>query len=400
MITLNQGPLQNIRVLDIGRFIAGPVTATILAEFGADVIKIEKPVVGDELRKMGPIEAGKEPAWWLMEGRNKRCITLDIATRQGQEVLFKLVKDCDILIENFKPKTMERWGLGVDVLQGINPSLIVLRTSGYGQSGSRSGDAGLNTAAEAMGGLRHLVGYPGDTPLRPGVSMADYLAALFGAIGVLAALHERETVSGKGQWIDNSLYEAVLRVLEWTAVSYSQGGGVRDRAGASDTGAAPARAYPTGDSRWIAIAVGSDGLFKKFAEAMDKDDLSTSDRFETNAARVRNEKELSKIISDWTLNNKAQYIEETLRSAGVPACIVMSIDNIIKDPHVAERKSFVNVTTETGDQVIMQGITPRLSRTPGLVTHAGQSIGSSNDDVYLEYLSNEEYAELQKKGII
>lgn len=396
----NTLPLSGIKVLDIGRFIAGPVSATFLAEFGAEVIKIERPRIGDELRRMGPAAEQYQSAWWLVEGRNKRLITLDFTKEEGRDILLELIEQNDVLIENFRPGTLERWGLSPEDLLERYPRLIVLRTSGYGQNGKRASDAGLNTAAEAMGGLRYLVGYPNDTPLRPGVAVADYLGALFGALGVLLALYERDVISGRGQWIDNALYEGVLRILEWTIPWFSQTGEIRQRSGPSDAGVAPARAYRTKDGNWVAIAIGSDDLFVRLATAMGAPKMAISNKFACNKDRVLNEKELSTLVESWTLTKTTKQVERILREASVPVCRVNSVAEIVEDEHIKERQALVTLDIGAGNEIMMQGVTPRLSRTPGVVTHAGRKIGYNNDEIYGSLLPPGQYQRLIDNGLI
>lgn len=396
------GPLRGLTVFDIGRFVAGPVSATILGEFGARVIKFEKPGHGDELRHLGPAIHTDASAWWALEGRNKETVSLDLGHEAGQAAFRSMVAHADVVVENFRPGTLERWGLDFETLSSVNPRLILLRTSGYGQFGPYRLLPGLNTAGEALGGLRYIVGYPDRPPSRPGVAIADYTAALTGAIGVLMALYERDARqgSGRGQWIDNTLYEAVMRIMEWTFVAYDQHGTIRERVGAESAGTVPARAYLSKDKHWVGIAAASDKLFGQLAAAIGQPGLATDDRFLTNAARVAHRSKLDEILERWAAEHEAEEIVSLLQARGVPVNLVYSVAEIFKDPHVAERSSLVPVPGEDGKPIMMQAVVPRLSRTPGLAQWAGRHQGSDTATVFSEWLDAETIETLSRAGVI
>ena len=293
-------PLEGVRVIDAGRFIAGPVTATLLAEFGADVIKIERPGTGDELRKLGWQKDSKS-LWWSVEARNKRSITLDLGHPSGRELFRRLVADADVVIENFRAGTLERWNLGWDELRALNPRLIMVRTSGYGQTGPYRERPAFNTTAEAFGGLRYLIGEPDRAPARAGIALGDYAGAIFGAIGVLVSLYERDAKgSGEGQMVDNALYEAVMRLTEYTIPAYAHLGRIRERVGAGASGTVPARAFMTQDDRWVALSAASDRIFVALCSALEMPELAEDERFVTNARRVENVEAINAILESWT----------------------------------------------------------------------------------------------------
>jgi formyl-CoA transferase len=390
MLDQPNGPLSGLTVFDIGRFVAGPVTATILGEFGARVIKFEKLPKGDEIRQLGPaIEEGS--AWWAVEGRNKETVTLDLSEEKGQELFKRLVPKADVVVENFRPGRLEAWGLGYETLAGLNSRLILLRTSGYGQSGPYRLFPGLNTAGEALGGLRYIMGDPDRPPTRPGIALADYTAAFMGAVGVLISLYERDRLggSGRGQWIDNTLYESVMRLMEWTFVAYHQSGTVRERIGAGSAGTVPARAYQSKDSKWVGVAAAGDQLFARLAAAIGRADLARDERFATNTARVANRTEIDKIIGEWVAKYDAAQVVKTLREAQVPTNPVCSVADIFVDEHISERESLIHTKLPSGRDVMMQTVVPRLSRTPGGIRWAGRPLGSDTHSVLADLLGKE-----------
>ncbi len=339
MSTAGAGPLSGITVVDLGRFVAGPVTASLLSDFGARVIKVERPVEGDEIRRLGPL-LPQGSAWWAVEGRNKECITLNLSRPKAREIfLERLLPMADVLVENFRPGTLEQWDLGYDVMAQRNPRLILLRTSGYGQHGPYRMLPGLNTAGEALGGLRYIVGEPDRPPARPGISLADYSAAFTGAIGVLVALYERDGArpSGRGQAIDNTLYEAVMRIMEWTFAAYDRLRLVRERVGAGSYGTVPARAYLSGDSKWVGIAASGEPLFRRLAAAIGQPGLVDDERFATNERRMRNREAIDAIVAAWAEARTAAEIVQSLQAAAVPVNLVYSAADVFEDPHVAAR---------------------------------------------------------------
>lgn len=402
MNTQNGGPLSGVTVLDLGRFVAGPVTATLLAEFGARVIKVERPGVGDELRRLGPILPGGS-SWWLVEGRNKECVTLNLSNPRGREIFLRhLLPMADVVIENFRPGTLEGWGLGYEEMAQLNAGVILLRTSGYGQYGPYRLLPGLNTAGEALGGLRYIVGEPGQPPSRPGISLADYTAGFTGTIGVLVALLERDRQGGppRGQWIDNTLYEAVMRLMEWTFVAYDQLGMVRERIGAGSAGTVPARAFLSRDNRWVGIAASGETLFRRLMRAIGREELGEDERFRDNERRIRNRAEIDAIIEEWAGARDHSEIVGVLRAAGVPVNLVYSARDVFEDQHIAERQSIVRVPDDRFGEIAMQNVVPRLSRTPGAVRWPGRALGADNTQIYSAWFSEVELSDLATQGVI
>jgi crotonobetainyl-CoA:carnitine CoA-transferase CaiB-like acyl-CoA transferase len=398
----SRGPLAGIRVLDLGRFVAGPVAATILGEFGAEVIKLERPIYGDDLRRLGWSKNGHS-LWWSVEARNKESITLNLADPRGADLLTKLSEHVDVIVENFRPGTLERWGISIEELSKRNRRLIVLRTSGYGQTGPYSHQPAFNTAVESLGGLRYIMGEPDRPPARPGIALGDYTGALLGAIGVLLALYERDGLgSGQGQWIDNAIFEAVLRITEYTIPAVGHLGKVRERIGGESVGTVPARSFQSRNGTWIGVSAASEGMFARLCIAIDRADLIEDPRSVTNSVRIANAEWLHAIIGDWIAERDSDEVLRILNLASVSASEVLSADRVIKDPHVIARQSVVNVEDPLLGSTLMQNVTPRLSRTPGHINHAGPVLGSANERIYtgLLGLTPGEITEMQSNGVI
>lgn len=396
------GPLAGITVLDLGRFVAGPVAATILGEFGARVIKVEKPVVGDDLRRLGWSKDGNS-LWWSVEGRNKDSITLDLSKPAGRAILLRLVDHADVVVENFRAGTLERWGMGWDELTARNERLILLRTSGYGQTGPYSQRAAFNTAVESLGGLRYIMGESDRPPARPGIALGDYSGALTGVIGVLLALYSRDgSGDGRGQWIDNALYESVMRITEYTIPAVHHLGRVRERIGSESVGTVPARAFQCSDGIWVGLSAANDQMFGRLAHAMQMPDLIVDPRSATNAVRIQNSAWLHGVIEDWVSARPSAEVLKLLDKAEVSISEVLSADRLIQDPHVLARQSVVEVEDPLLGTTLMQNVAPRLSRTPGHINHAGPVLGSSNEDIYsgLLNLTDDELDELRNTGVI
>lgn len=396
------GPLAGIRVLDIGRFIAGPVAATLLGEFGAEVIKIERPRVGDDLRRLGWMKDGAS-LWWSVEARNKKSITLELSHPKGIELLLRLASTADVLVENFKPNTLERWGLSWQTLHESNPRLIVLRTSGFGQVGPYAHLGAFNTAVESLGGLRYLIGDPDRPPARPGIALGDYTGALIGTIGVLIALYERDGLgSGLGQWIDNALHEAVLRITEYTVPAYQHLGRIRERVGPGSAGTVPARAFLGANGTWVGISAANEAMFGRMCQAMGHPEWSADSRFATNADRIQHGDEIHALIEQWCASRSSAEIVRVLREANVSAFPVYSSKDLIADPHIKARQSVVEVEDPILGRTLMQGVAPRLSRTPGSIRHAGPVLGADNEAIYCGELalSEQEYKALQDEKVI
>ena len=391
-------PLANLKVIEMGQLIAGPFAAKTLADFGADVIKIEAPIVGDALRKWRLLKDGTS-VWWQVQSRNKRSLSLDLKLFEAQEIVRSLVKEADILIENFRPGTLESWGLDPQDLLQINPKLIVLRISGYGQTGPYRDKPGFGVVAEAMGGLRHLTAEPGRTPVRVGVSIGDTLAALHGVIGILLALQERHT-SGKGQIIDIALYEAVFNCMESLLPEYSAFGEVRQAAGSALPGIAPSNAYQCQDGKYVLIAGNGDSIFKRLMKLIGREDLAEDPEFGSNDGRVKRVGELDEAIGVWASQISVEQALEALDQASVPAGKIFTIEDIAKDPHYHARGMIETIYMKDGSALQVPGIIPKLSRTPGSMKSLAPEVGEQTDQILQELgLSSQQITALKDKGI-
>ena len=396
-----QSPLElcNLRVIELGQLIAGPFAAKTLADFGADVIKIEPPTTGDPLRKWRLLKDGTS-VWWQIQSRNKRSIALDLKQAEAQDIVRQLVKDADVLIENFRPGAMESWGLGPDALLAINPKLIMLRISGYGQTGPYRDKPGFGVVAEAMGGLRHLTAEPGRVPVRVGVSIGDTLASLHGVIGILLALHERHT-SGKGQVIDVALYEAVFNCMESLLPEYSAFGAVREAAGSALPGIAPSNAYKCQDGGYVLIAGNGDSIFKRLMHTMGRDDLGQDIALADNAGRVKRVEEIDAVIGAWTATRSVAQVLELLDAASVPAGRIYTVADVAADPHYQARDMISQTTLADGSTLALPGIVPKLSRTPGSHRRNAPEIGQDTDAVLQDMgLTAAQIKALKDKGIV
>jgi crotonobetainyl-CoA:carnitine CoA-transferase CaiB-like acyl-CoA transferase len=394
------GALDGIRVLDLGTRIGAPFAATLLGELGADVIKIEQPGTGDFLRTIPPFD-GDVSLFWAVEGRGKRSVTIDLSKPKGQDLLKRLVEHADVLVENFTPGTLERWNLNPDDLRKINPRLIVSRVSVYGQDGPYRGRPGLDRNGIALGGLLGITGFPDGPPVRPGVIVADYLTALFNAIGILAALVER-TKSDQGQQVELALYESVLRVMEWTVAAYDRLGVVRERAGNRLPNSAPLDNYETADGRYVCIAAAGDVLFPRLAKAMGRDDLLKDPRFASLEKRAANADAINEEVAAWCRNKTLADIEQILVANEVPVSGVYGIDQIAADPQVQSRNAIVTVDDPALGPVKQQAPVPRLDRTPLVVSKGAPRLGEHTDDVLRELLgmTDEEIGALRAEGVL
>lgn len=391
-------PLANLKVIEMGQLIAGPFAAKTLADFGADVIKIEAPIVGDALRKWRLLKDGTS-VWWQVQSRNKRSIALDLKLAEAQEIVRSLVKEADILIENFRPGTLESWGLNPQDLLQVNPKLIVLRISGYGQTGPYRDKPGFGVVAEAMGGLRHLTAEPGRTPVRVGVSIGDTLAALHGVIGILLALQERHT-SGKGQVVDIALYEAVFNCMESLLPEYSAFGEVRKAAGSALPGIAPSNAYQCQDGKYVLVAGNGDSIFKRLMKLIGREDLAQDAEFASNDGRVKRVGELDQAIGVWASQISVEEALEALDQASVPAGRIFTIEDIAKDPHYHARGMIETIQMKDGSALQVPGIIPKLSRTPGSIKSLAPDVGEQTDQILQEIgLTSQQIAALKDKGI-
>lgn len=397
--TQASGALAGLKVLELGQLIAGPFAAKTLADFGAEVIKIEPPGSGDPLRKWRMLR-GDTSVWWQVQSRNKRSLALDLRTPEGQDLVRKLAQEADVLIENFRPGAMEGWGLAPDDLVASNPRLIVLRISGYGQTGPYRNRPGFGVIGEAMGGLRHLTAEPGRVPVRVGVSIGDTLAALHGVIGILLALQHRHA-SGQGQVIDVALYEAVFNCMESLLPEYSAFGAVRGPAGSALPGIAPTNAYRCQDGAYALIAGNGDSIFKRLMRLIGRHDLADDPALADNAGRVARVQELDEAIEAWTAQHPVQAVLEALEQASVPAGKIYTVADIADDPHYQARGMLQQVTVDDGTALTVPGIVPKLSGTPGTHRSNAPRLGQDTDRILSEMgLSAEQIASLKASGIV
>ena len=392
------GPLSGLRVVELGQLIAGPFAAKTLADFGAEVIKIEPPGSGDPLRQWRLLKDGTT-VWWQVQSRNKRSLAMDLKTPEAQDIVRQLARDADVLIENFRPGAMEGWGLGPDDLLALNPRLIMLRISGYGQTGPYRDKPGFGVVAEAMSGLRHLTAEPGRVPVRVGVSIGDTLASLHGVIGILMALHERER-SHQGQVIDVALYEAVFNCMESLLPEYSAFGAVRQAAGSALPGIAPSNAYRCNDG-YVLIAGNGDSIFKRLMHALGRDDLGLDPGLKDNAGRVRRVQDIDAAIGAWTAERSVTQVLEVLDQAEVPAGRIYTVADIAADPHYQARGMITQVQMTDGSSLAVPGIVPKLSRTPGNHRRNAPALGQDTVEVLIGMgLSMDQIQSLKDKGIV
>ncbi|WP_418315501.1 CaiB/BaiF CoA transferase family protein [Piscinibacter sakaiensis] len=394
------GALAGIRVLDIATFVAAPFCGTILADFGAEVIKIEQPDGGDSLRRFGTATDCGDTLVWLSEARNKKTVTLDLRKPEGAELFRKLVAESDVVLENFRPGTLEKWGLGYDVLSAIRPGLVMLRISAYGQTGPKSSEPGFARIAHAFAGLSYLSGEADGPPVVPGsTSMADYVSGIWGAVGVLAALRERDH-SGQGQVIDLGLYESVFRLLDELAPAYAKYGIVRNRMGADTVNVVPHSHYQTRSGEWVALACTSDKMWERLAAVMQQPALAVE--YPTSDVRVRHRELINHIVNDWIGAHDLVEVLEKTRAGGVPCAQIYSIAEIVEDPQFLARGNLMQVDDPRAGELLLPAAVPRLSRTPPVFRHAGRALGADNGDVYqgLLGLSDEQLRSHAASGVI
>ncbi|WFC64520.1 CoA transferase [Pseudomonas sp. REST10] len=390
--------LQGLKVIEMGQLIAGPFASKLLGEFGADVIKIEPPGIGDPLRKWRKIKDGTS-LWWHVQSRNKRSLTLNLKEAEAQDIVRQLVSEADVLVENFRPGTLEGWGLGYDELKAINPKLIMLRISGYGQTGPYRDLPGFGVIGEAMGGLRHLSGYPGQAPVRVGISIGDSLSSLYGVIGVLLALQERAR-SGQGQEIDVALYESVFAMMESLIPEYDAFGYIREPAGSALPGITPSNSYPCNDGSYVLIAGNGDSIYKRLMSLIGRDDLGNDPRLAQNDGRSQHAELIDNAIAEWTAQRGRDEVIEALKGARVPAGYPYTAADIVQDPHYLARQMIEQVQTSVGP-LRVPGVLPKLSRTPGRIGNGGPQLGEHTDDVLAGLgLSEAQVAGLRERGII
>ena len=393
----SEGPLHGIRVVELGQLIAGPFCGQLLGDFGAEVIKVEPPGAGDPMRGWGQ----GAPVWWPVIARNKKSVTLNLREAEGQELLKQLAVKADVLIENFRPGTMEKWGLDYGTLAALNPGLIMVRVSGFGQTGPYAHRAGYGSIGEAMGGIRYLAGDPDRPPSRVGLSIGDSLAATFACLGTLAALHSRHA-TGRGQVVDSAIYEAVLAMMESTIPEFTEAGVIRERSGAILPKIAPSNVYPTADGEMILIGANQDSVFARLCRAMERLELTEDARYRDHAARGEHQQELDELIARWTRTLAADALLDVLESNGVPAGRIYRAPEMLADPQYAARESIVAVAHRAFPNLKMQNVAPKLSETPGRIRWHGPDLGEHNEEVYGELLglSPERRGELAAQGVI
>jgi crotonobetainyl-CoA:carnitine CoA-transferase CaiB-like acyl-CoA transferase len=397
-------PLEGLRVLELGSLIAGPFATRIMAEFGAEVIKVERPGAGDPLRVWRYVDPRTETSlWWALQSRNKKLVTLNVGHQDGQALAKRLAAEADILVENFKPGTLEKLGLGWDALHELNPRLILVRVSGYGQTGPYKDRPGFANIGEAMGGIRYVTGEPGRAPVRSGISLGDSLASLYAVIGALIAVHAKDVLGrGEGQVVDVALYEAVFNLMESMVPEFDVAGIVRERTGSSLPGITPSNTYCSGDGSYVAIGGNSDAIFKRLMKAVGRPELGEDPRYRTNADRTEHAEELDALIEEWVQLHPTGEILRILDEAAVPVGPIYSVDDIVEDEQYHAREMLLETEIEGIGPVKMPGLVPKLSETPGGVEWYGGLLGAHNEDVYggLLGLSAEEIERLSEEGVI
>jgi crotonobetainyl-CoA:carnitine CoA-transferase CaiB-like acyl-CoA transferase len=396
------GPLGGVGVLELGSLIAGPLLGRLLADFGAEVVKVEPPAAGDPFREWGAHRFEGRSLWWPLMSRNKKLVSLDLRRPEGQELCRRLAAEADVLVENFRPGTLERWGLGPAQLHELNPRLIVARVSGYGQTGPYAKRAGFASAGEAMGGLRHVNGYPGQAPPRAGISLGDSLAAMFAFQGVLLALYHRDVHGGEGQVVDASILESCFALLDSMVPEYGKLGVVRGPSGARLGHAAPSSVYLSRDGKWMVVAANADNLWRRLCQVMERPDLLEDERFLTHQSRGRHADELDEIIGGWVGEREAAELDRVLNEAGIVCAPVYTIADIFADEHFNARDMLLRMETAELGTLVMPGIVPKLSGTPGGVRWpGGWEVGSANDEVYGRLgLDRAELDRLHEEGVV
>ncbi len=402
MCCVSSAPLSGLRVLELGQLIAGPFSTMLLAYFGADVIKVEPPEGGDPLRTWRHVHDGTA-LWWYAMARNKRCITADLREEDGRALVRRLVEHCDVVVENFRPGRLEAWGLGYDALKAINPRLIMVRISGYGQTGPYARRPGFAAVAEGVGGLRYVNGFPDRPPARANLSLGDTIGGLHAVMGLLLALHHRDGKgTGEGQVVDVALYESIFNLMESTLPEYATAGVVRERHGSTVSGIVPTNVYPCADGRYIIIGGNADSIFRRLMRAVGRADLAEDPRLATNEGRVPHASLIDEAIAAWTQTQPYDTAFEVLDAADVPCGPIYSVADQMRDPHFAARGLIEHVQTERGEEVAIPAIAPQLSATPGRTTWAGPPLGAHNREVYGELLglADDRIDELRARRII
>ena len=393
-------PLEGIKVLELGQLIAGPFATKILGEFGAEIIKIEPPHTGDPLRKWRLLHEGTS-VWWASQSRNKKSVTVNLRSTEGQAIIRRLLKEVDILVENFRPGALEGWGLSEEVLKEINPELIIVRVSGYGQDGPYRDLPGFGLVGEAMGGFRYLSGEQGRPPVRVGISIGDSLSALHAVIGALMALRHREVQKGGGQVVDIALYESVFNMMESLVAEYSIFGEVRQPAGSRLPGITPSNAYLCADGKYALIAGNGDSIFKRLMSLIGRDDVANDPAFAHNDGRSAEADYIDSIISQWTIQHSLDDVLEALHENRVPAGRVYDVEDIFNDPHYKAREMLIQDELEDGTEVTLPGVLPKLRKTPGSVERRAPTLGQDTEEVLGKIgIDAKELSELRAKGVI
>lgn len=394
-------PLDDLRVVELGALIAGPFCGQLLGDFGAEVIKVEDPGVGDPMRQWGQEKPYGTSLWWPVVARNKKSVTADLRTAPGQDIVRRLIATADVLLENFRPGTLEKWGLSPQSLWEINPRLVITRVTGFGQTGPYSQRAGYGSIGEAMGGIRYVTGEPDRPPSRAGISLGDSLAAMFATLGTLVSLHQRDR-SGRGQIVDSAIYEAVLGMMESLIPEWQIAGYQRQRTGPTLPNVSPSNAYPTLDGEMILIAANQDTVFGRLAAVMGRLDLATDARYATHGARGQNMEQLDGIIAEWSSTVAADDLLALLHEGGVPAGRIFRAKDMFADPQFAARDAIVRLTHPDLGEFAMHNVFPRLSETPGRVRHVGPKLGEHNKEIYqgLLGMDDDELSSLTAAGVI
>ncbi|MGX9134872.1 CaiB/BaiF CoA transferase family protein [Rummeliibacillus sp. JY-2-4R] len=396
-----QGPLNGLKVLELGSLIAGPFAGRLMADFGAEVIKVEPPEKGDPIRKWRMLHNGTS-LWWYVQSRNKQSISLDLRQEEAQKIIRELSKEVDIIIENFKPGTLEQWGIGYEDLKKINPQIIMVRVSGYGQDGPYRNKPGFGSIGEAMGGIRYLTGYPDRPPTRVGISLGDSVTALYAVMGALMAVYHRDQSEGEGQCIDVALYESIFSLMESTVPEYDQFGMIRERTGSTLPGIVPSNTYLCKDGKYIVIGANGDGIFKRLMDALERPDLRDDQRYSSNDGRVKNAEFLDEVIGGWAKEHNLDEALEVLDTYKIPAGSIYNVEDMMNDPHFQAREMIYDMDVEGLGKLKVPGIVPKLSKTPGSIQWAGPRIGEHTEKVLKEKLgiSDKKYNELANSGVI
>lgn len=395
------GPLSDLRVIEMGTLLAGPFCGQLMGDFGAEVIKIEAPGKGDPMREWGQEKAHGMSLWWPVIARNKKSVTLNLREERGQQIARDLIAQADFLLENFRPGTMEKWHLSYDELREINPGLIMIRVSGFGQTGPYAKRAGFGAVGESMGGLRYVCGDPTTPPSRMGISIGDSLAATFACLGGMMALHHRER-TGAGQVVDSAIYEAVLNMMESLITEYDKAGYIRERQGSILPNVAPSNVYPTRDGKLILIAANQDTVFRRLAETMERPELAQDERYATHSARGARQVELDELVAAWTATVDAEELERLMADNGIPSGKIYRAPEMLEDPHFKAREAIISMLHPTFGEIKMQNVAPKLSATPGEVQLPGPELGQHNAEVLGRLLgySEEQLEDLREGGII